>query len=327
MRELYIKIIKRYIESKQMRDYLVSIVDKLQKWQIIELICGARAGIKDKIDSLLWLSEFETDDEKKDENSAYYTAKIGKRFLDELVLKQGEVFLNMEYGYDDEKAEEKIWGAAPHFSVKSIIKYVNEEYEELDEKEKQDALYWYRLEKYAPQNGDDELDWRCYYTVAPNGEIWYSRDLKKDEGRSFDDSQDLNLPVPFEIGDMITIDCRPFAPVKHAVILEKGNNWGCCSVQCVWISENGKIRTGALKHSTLFDDKSFIRVSPLYRAELLDGKLSPEEQPLKEISKFVYRNEEKGKNFGKYIFDTDKRGKGLKFENIQKYIKKVATGI
>ena len=87
MRELYIKIIKRYIESNQMRDYLISIVDDLQKRQIIELICGARAGIKDKIDSLLWLSEFETDDEKKDEKSAYNTAKIGKRFLDELVLK------------------------------------------------------------------------------------------------------------------------------------------------------------------------------------------------------------------------------------------------
>ena len=324
MQELYIKIIKRYIESKQMRDYLVSVVDKLQKWQIIELICGARTEIKDKVESLSELSKFETNEEKEDEKSAYNTAKIGKRFLDELVLKQGEVFLNMEYGYDDEKAEEKIWGAAPHFSVKSVMKYVKEEYEELDEQEKEDALYWYRLEKYALQN-DDELDWRCYYTVAPNGEIWYARDFGKDECRSFDDSQDLNLPVPFEIGDMITIDCRPFAPVKHAVILEKGNNWGCCSVQCAWITEKGKIRIGALKHCTLFDDKSFISVSPLYRAEVFDGKLSPEEQPLKEISKFVYRNEEKGRNLWNYMFETDKRGKGIALGEIQRYTEKAAT--
>ncbi len=304
-----------------MRDYLVSIVDDLQKRQIIELICGARAGIKDKIDSLLWLSEFETDDEKKDEKSAYNTAKIGKRFLDELVLRQGEIFLNVEYGYDDEKAEEKIWGAAPHFSVKSVMKYVNEEFEELNEQEKEDALYWYRLEKYAPKNGDDELDWRCYYTVAPNGEIWYARDLGKDEGRAFDDSQDLNLPVPFEIGDMITIDCRPFAPVKHGVILEKGDNWGCCSVQCAWITEKGKIRTGALKHSTLFDDKSFIRVSPLYRAELFVGQLPQKEQPLKEISKFIYRNEEKGRNLWMHLFNTKKCDTEINFKTIKKYFK------
>ena len=326
MRDLYIKIIKRYIESMQMRDYLVSIVDRLQKWQIIELICGARAEIKDKIESLLELTEFETDDEKKDEDSAYNTAKTGKRLLDELVLKQGEVLLNMEYGYDDEKAEEKIWGAAPHFSVKSVIKYVNEEYEELDEQEKQDALYWYRLEKYAPNN-DIELDWRYYYTVVPNGEIWYARDLEKDESRSFDDSQDLNLPVPFEIGDMITIDCRPFAPVKRGVILEKGDNWGCCSVQCAWITEKGKIRTGALKHSTLFDDKSFVGVSPLYRAEIFDGELPQKEQPLKEISKFVYRDEDKRRNLWKYVFEKKYRGKGIEFEEIQRYIEKAATEI
>lgn len=315
MRELYIKMIERYIESKQMRDYLVSISDKLQKWQVIELICGARAELKDKYESLSALARLETDEEKEENNSAYNTVEKAKKLLDELTVKQGEVLLNMEYGYDDEKAEEKIWGAAPHFSVKSVIKYVNEEYEELDEQEKEDALYWYRLEKYSPQN-DIELDWRCYYTVAPNGEIWFAHDLGKDEGRSFDDSQDLNLPVPFEVGDIITIDCRPFVPVKHAVILEKGDNWGCCSVQCVWIAENGKIRTGALKHCTLFDDKSFIRVSPLYRAEVFDGELPQREQPLKKISKFVYQDEEKGKNFGKYMSDTDKRRIGVDFEEI-----------
>ena len=306
MRELYIKIIKRYIESKQMRDYLISIVNILQKWQIIELICGARAEIKDKIESLLELSKFETNEEKKDEKSAYNTVKIGKILLDELTLKQGEVFCNMEYMYDDERAEDAICGAAPHFSVNSVMKYVNEEFEELNEQEKEDALYWYRLEKYSPKN-DIDLDWCYYYTVAPNGEIWYARDLEKDEGRSFDDSQDLNLPVPFEVGDIITIDCRPFAPVKHAVIVEKGDNWCCCSVQCAWITENGKIRIGALKHSTLFDDKSFVRVSPLYRAELFEGELPQKEQPLKEISKFVYRDEEKGRNFYNYVSEMDKK--------------------
>lgn len=321
MRELYIQIITRYIESMQMRDYLVSVVDKLQPWQIIDLICGARAGIKDKIESLLELSEFETDDEKKDEKSAYNAAKTGKRFLEELVLKQGEVLLNMEYGYDDEKAEEKIWGAAPHFSVKSVMKYVNEEYEELDEQEKKDAIYWYRLEKYAPQN-DFELDWRYYYTVAPNGAIWFARDVEKDEGQLFDDSQDLNLPVPFEIGDIITIDCRPFAPVKQGVIIEKGDNWGCCSVQCAWITESGQVKMGAFKHTSVFNDKSFVRVSPLYRAEVFDGELPPEEQPLKEISKFVYRDEEKGRNLWNYIFQTDKRGKGSEFEQMTLYISK-----
>ena len=321
MRDFYIKIIKRYIESKQMRDYLVSIVDDLQKWQIIDLICGARADLKDKYESLSELSELETDEEREDEISACNAAKTAKKLLDELTIKQGEVLLNMEYGYDDEKAEEKIWGAAPHLSVKSVMKYVKEEYEELDEQEKQDATYWYRLEKYAPAN-NDELDWLYLYTASPNGEMWFARDLKNCEDRSFDDSQDLNLPVPFEIGDIITIDCRPFAPVKHGVILEKGDNWDCCCVQCAWISAEGKIKIGALKHCTLFDDKSFIRLSPLYRAEVFDGELPPEEQPLNEISKFVYRDEEKGRNLWQYMYETDKHGTGLEMNEIERYIRK-----
>lgn len=30
----------------------------------------------------------------------------------------------------------------------------------------------------------------------------------------FFDSTDLNLPVPFKAGDVVNIDCRPFAPVR-----------------------------------------------------------------------------------------------------------------
>ena len=32
MRDLYIKMIDKYIESRDMRDYLKSIVDELSKW-------------------------------------------------------------------------------------------------------------------------------------------------------------------------------------------------------------------------------------------------------------------------------------------------------
>lgn len=56
-------------------------------------------------------------------------------------------------------------------------------------------------------------------------------------------------------------------------------------------------------------------------------ELPPEEQPLKEISKFVYRDEEKGRNLWKYVFEKNYRGKGIEFEEIQRYIEKAATEI
>ena len=57
MKELYIEAIQKYIESKQMREYLINNADILQKWKIIDLICGARADLKEKYKSLKKLSE------------------------------------------------------------------------------------------------------------------------------------------------------------------------------------------------------------------------------------------------------------------------------
>ena len=50
---------------------------------------------------------------------------------------------------------------------------------------------------------------------------------------------DVNLPVPFHAGDIVTIDCRPFAPVSHAVILEVGDNCDCCCLQALYYAGNG----------------------------------------------------------------------------------------
>jgi len=57
MRDLYIDSINKFIESVQMKKYLVENVDILQKWQIIDLICGARASLTDKYEMLKKLSE------------------------------------------------------------------------------------------------------------------------------------------------------------------------------------------------------------------------------------------------------------------------------
>lgn len=59
MCDFYIEVIKKYVESKQMKDYLIGVVDELCKWQIIDLICGARANLKDKYETLNLIAEYE----------------------------------------------------------------------------------------------------------------------------------------------------------------------------------------------------------------------------------------------------------------------------
>ncbi len=316
MHDLYIKMIDKYIESGKMREYLKSIVDELSKWQIIDLICGARADLRDKYESLLQISELETDEEKKEHGSAFNRAKAAEELLEELELKKGEIFLNIEYCYDYERDDEEMIGAAPYTSLKSVMKYVEDEYAELNKKEREDATYWYRLEKYAQKS--DKMQLKTIYNIAPNGEIWsaYFDYEYKDEERHFVHGGDLNLPVPFEIGDIITIDCRPFAPVKHGIIIEKGDNRDCCCVQVVhvvddFVTGEAIVHASALKHaSSLIGYRHYNEISPLCRAEVFKGRLNKEEKMLREISKFLRGDEKIGRALWHFLI-FDKKCNGI----------------
>ena len=301
MKELIKNVIEEYMESEDMKKYLIENIDILQKWQIIELIGGARADLSKKYKTLKVLAENCPDEDKED---WYYTyanaAKVAKEALDELTLKDGEVFLMMEYGFDEDTMDEKLYGAEPAFSLRSVLNYGNEDYEEYEEAyddvEQDDLTYWYRLEKYVP-DGEDLKETICY-TIAPNGEIWfvrwYGKQWREKEYDFFRNSRHLNLPIPFEVGDIITIDSRPFALPRHAVIIEKGDNWGCCVVQIAWIGDDGKVYSGALKHTRGFNDDNYIEVSSLYRAELFKDELPEKERFLGEIADYVRGDEEKG---------------------------------
>ena len=100
-----------------------------------------------------------------------------------------------------------------------------------------------------------------------NGTI--SRKDKNSYDCSF--SSDLNCPIPFDINDKILIDCRPYAPVKEGLIVEKINNDDCCGIQVACEDEKTKeIQIKALKHSHMFHNNYVSRLSPLYRLKRLE---------------------------------------------------------
>ena len=119
------------------------------------------------------------------------------------------------------------------------------------------------------------------YIIAPNGEMWFTENIYF--GRPFSSSQYLNLPVPFKVGDIITIDCTPFAPVKHAVITEVKNINYRSGVVCAYVADNGKVGYSFLK-DPMFWGGIIAWVSPLYRAEIFTDELPEEEKLLKEIA-------------------------------------------
>lgn len=81
---------------------------------------------------------------------------------------------------------------------------------------------------------------------------------------------DLNLPVPYQTGDVLFIDCRPYAPdAFYCRLKEVGDD--CCGIQCEYMNPEGEIETGALKHGDYFFNhrEVYQYLSPLYKARIV----------------------------------------------------------
>lgn len=81
---------------------------------------------------------------------------------------------------------------------------------------------------------------------------------------------DLNLSVPYQPGDVLFIDCRPYAPgAFYCRLKEVGDD--CCGIQCEYVNSEGEIETGALKHGDYFFNhrEAHQHLSPLYKAKIV----------------------------------------------------------
>ena len=148
------------------------------------------------------------------------------------------------------------------------------------------TLYW-RVELYTASqdvnNGEDGfLSAEYTYIMDKDGEVQYyihewnsSNHLNGLPGRMWEDqffsvSPDLNLPVPYHPGDVLFIDCRPYAPgAFYCRLKEVGDD--CCGIQCEYVDAEGNMETGALKHGDYFFNHREVEqyLSPLYRARIV----------------------------------------------------------
>lgn len=147
------------------------------------------------------------------------------------------------------------------------------------------TLYW-RIELYVVKQDENKktefLSPEYTYIMDKNGEIPYfiheRRSLNYLKGRlgSMVENQfysacpNLNLPVPYQPGDVLFIDCRPYAPgAFYCLLKEVGDD--CCGIQCEYVDEKGNLETGALKHGDYFFNhgKVYQYLSPLYRAKVV----------------------------------------------------------
>jgi hypothetical protein len=164
----------------------------------------------------------------------------------------------------------------------------------------------YTIDKYITgMNG--VMEEYCRWVLNSSGEIWYfDYGETKFEPDNWDDLYsylgDMSLPVPFEPGDIILADCRPFAKERRIVIIstEPDGN-GTYYNPCIFMNRD-RIGAGYIRHNdylTSSDENS--HVSGLYRMVRWKGELSESEAPLSVISTAIKTNPRMAAEIEDYI--------------------------
>lgn len=281
------EIIRNIFVSEDMQQYLRRNIKNLKKWQIIEMVCGAPISLSKKRRIFKELSEYEcveNEEQIDEETFRYYFHEIDKAF-DELCVygdQNGILLLNeyVRFGEDVYFSD-----SVPFTNYGKLVEHLESCRDEWESK--QDFVY-YIIDKYAVNiNGNFE---ETYSFVFLNGELTYFGYFVENFYKSeFWGSRDLNLPVPWKLGDIITIPVTPFSEKRTALILEIGDNWDCCSVQVMYVTEDGDIEEGALKHADQLHDGKKLLISPLYSAKKYTEKLTGKNELLRNIQ-FVLKS-------------------------------------
>lgn len=288
--------------SEEMKSYLLG--DELSEFELIEIILGAPIPLTQK---RALLESMNTPDSKITADISKCILEIDKA-LDALELKDGELFTLTECWYDYDFLDENKSSGEPFFSFQALLNYISniveEETEDLEEGE--EYTCWTKATKWVVNGNGTATEVYSYIFIG--NEICYfwriSETLRNGFG-GYRSSIDLNLLIPFQVGDIVTLDCLPFAPVKRAVINEITHNYDCCGVRILYrqqreINGNEEWAEGALKHGHGWNHY-YPLLSPLYRLSRYTGELPPEERLMAEVQQYVSQDPENGRILEEFI--------------------------
>ncbi|MBR5772545.1 MAG: hypothetical protein IKY00_04950 [Clostridia bacterium] len=306
----YEAIINRTVPSRQMREFLCLQENELSSSELAEVIIGSpKITIDEKYDLLCSLTE-ETGDKRISEYVAEYVRDF-KAAIDNLVCAPGELFTVDDPWYDEDIKDVAYGGFnQPCADYNKVIEYIDlkYKYEECDS----DSCTWFVIKKWASDEESRFINTYIYYFLYGIGICWFAACSEHgDEGpysrlpehhKYSSSCIDLNIATPFRAGDIVRIDCRPFAPPVNALILYAGPDWDCCSLLALYRDDKGRYRTGAVKHTDMWMHlRGDNMISALYRLETYDGELSEYDRIYKEISPLIYGDNKKGDKVWNYL--------------------------
>ena len=191
--------------------------------------------------------------------------------------------------YDTDVFMEKSEPVGVFDTVEQALEYVKRE-DALEAEEGCVGEDWYRLEAW-PSEIDGTWETPRYDFYIYRGELCWFVELRPErqehgnvwfmsgDREFFNGPLDLSVSTPFKVGDIVKIDCRPFGPPFHAVVIEARDQFDCCMPQVLFkMPFTDEYRISALKHKHFYKDTGTRTycppLSPLYRLR----SVKPEEE-------------------------------------------------
>ena len=136
-------------------------------------------------------------------------------------------------------------------------------YEEVEQQlENSPWKAWHILDIW--ENG--QKTWSFYYTGAHLIYFTHWEAVSKGNTDTLlfapNNMRTVDLSVPFQVGDLLEINCTPFAPMKNAVVLSE-------DMQIVFLDSNGDLCIDSFESGCMFGTGKHNVIPPLYGADLV----------------------------------------------------------
>lgn len=231
--------------------------------------------------------------------------------IDELELKHGEYFY-LKQVYSGGRQE----GIAAFTDLESVLNYIR-----VYEKDWGDySTTWMSLEKWKKwdDNADSGRLYNAYtYYLERDRIIDFSKNSMRFDGlttfenghMSHDDlgmGVFMHFPTPFNVGDIVRIDCTPFGDVGYAIVLEKAGVKGYTQgLHIPVLYFNGRWNINMLDFKWGSGDCNLPKMSTLYRISRYEGELPEDCSLYKTIQNLINGDEKKAKEIFDALNDDD----------------------
>ena len=222
-----------------------------------------------------------------------------RKAIDALQVCEGEFLWMEEHWFDYEWLDENQGGGCAFQSLDAALQAIRDMMQEEEWDENTEC--WSELTKWTSgENGVMENLYR-YYLIRDEV-VYFSKKTDEPSARGYLDlyrfvfpTQDVCCSTPFQPGDIVTLDVRPFAPPLYAVLLEAGCGSG---LRGLYFGLDDRWHVTSIIDLDRVSDGPQYRpiLSPIYRMDLCrpDALFEDEKTVLEMIREFVKKDKARG---------------------------------